>query len=68
MQASRTGLLCILIGFTIATPLMFAPPLKAQDDCRVLSKMLADAQVKLHSTPTHVYTTRRLAAKPFSQR
>jgi outer membrane lipoprotein-sorting protein len=66
MQTARSRLLCILIGFTIATPLMFAPPLKAQDDCKVVYKMLADAQAKLHSTSAHVYTTSKVGSQTFS--
>jgi hypothetical protein len=66
MQTARTRLLCLLIGFTIASPLLFAPPLKAQDDCKVMYKMLADAQVKLHSTPAHVYTTSKIGSQTFS--
>jgi hypothetical protein len=66
MQAARTRLFYILIGFTIAAPLTFAPPLKAQDDCKLMYKMLADAQVKLHSTPAHVYTTSKIGAQTFS--
>ena len=66
MQAARSRLLCILIGFTVATPLMLAPPLKAQDDCRVMYKALTDAQVKLHSTPAHVYTTSKIGSQTFT--
>ena len=66
MQASRTGLLFILVGFTIATPLMFAPLLKAQDDCKAMYKMLADGQAKLHNTPAHVYTTSKIGGQTFS--
>ena len=65
MQTARSRLLCILIGFTVATPLMFVPPLKAQDDCRVMYKALTDAQVKLHSTPAHVYTTSKIGSQTF---
>jgi hypothetical protein len=65
MQIARARLLCILIGFTIATPLIFAPPLKAQADCKVMYKMLADAQAKLHSTPAHVYTTSKIGSQTF---
>jgi outer membrane lipoprotein-sorting protein len=66
MQIARTRLLCILTGFAIATPLMFAPPLKAQDDCKVIYKMLADAQAKLHSTSAHVYTTSKIGSQTFT--
>ncbi len=66
MQAARTGLLCILIGFTIATPLFFTPPLKAQDDCKAMQKTLADAQIKLYNTPAHVYTTSKIGSQTFA--
>jgi hypothetical protein len=66
MQTARTRLLCILIGLVIATPLMFAPPLRAQDECTVMYKMLAAAQAKLHSTPAHVYTTSKIGSQTFS--
>lgn len=65
MRIARTRLLCILIGFAIATPLMFAPALKAQDDCTVMYKMLTDAQTKLYSTPAHVYTTSKIGGQTF---
>jgi outer membrane lipoprotein-sorting protein len=66
MQTARTRLLCLLVGFTIAIPLMSAPPLKAQDDCKTIYKMLADAQVKLYSTPAHLYTTSKIGGQTFS--
>ncbi|MGA8938662.1 MAG: hypothetical protein WB439_05805 [Acidobacteriaceae bacterium] len=66
MQIARSRWLCILIGFTIAAPLMFAPPLKAQGDCAAMYKTLADAQAKLHSMPAHVYTTSKIGSQTFN--
>ncbi|MGA7158125.1 MAG: hypothetical protein WBY53_14830 [Acidobacteriaceae bacterium] len=66
MQTARVRLLCILTGFTIAVPLMFAPQCKAQSDCQVMMKMLTDAQAKLHSTPAHVYTTSKIGSQSFN--
>jgi hypothetical protein len=51
---------------TIAYLLCGALPLTAQDDCKVLKKVGADALHKVHTTPTHVYTTTKINGQSFS--
>ena len=43
-----------------------ALPLSAQDACKVLEKVGADALHKVHTTPTHVYTTTKVNGQSFS--
>ena len=65
METTRTRLLYIVAGFTIAYLLMGASPVMAQDDCKVLEKVVADASSKTFSTPTHVYTTSKIGSQTF---
>jgi hypothetical protein len=55
----------ILVAITVAF-LWGASPLRAQDDCKLLQKVTADALNKVHNTPTHVYTTTRINGQSFS--
>ncbi|MGC1620802.1 MAG: hypothetical protein WA765_20095, partial [Candidatus Acidiferrum sp.] len=57
METTRTRLLYSVVGFTTAYVLMGTPPVAAQDDCKILEKVTADAFRKVHTIPTHVYTT-----------
>lgn len=66
MDTTRTRLLYIMVGFTIEFLLMGAAPLMAQDDCKVMEKVVADATSKIHNTPTHVYTTTRIGGQAFA--
>jgi hypothetical protein len=66
MEMTRTRLFCFILGIVIAPLWMGASPLTAQNDCVVVKKVLADAMSKIHSTPTHVYTTTKIGGKTFS--
>jgi stringent starvation protein B len=59
-------MLSILVAITIAYSMWGASPLTAQNDCKVLKKVAADALNKVHNTPTHVYTTTRINGQSFS--
>src|ERR1700679_2888563 len=59
-------MLSILLAITIAYSMWGASPLTAQDDCKVLKKVAADALIKVHNTPTHVYTTTKINGQSFS--
>jgi hypothetical protein len=50
----------------IAFLLWSASPLTAQDNCKILEKVAADAFNKVHTTPTHVYTTTKINGQSFS--
>jgi hypothetical protein len=65
-RVSTLDILAILVAITIAYLLWGALPLKAQDDCKVLEKVGADALKKVHTTPTHVYTTTKVNGQSFS--
>jgi hypothetical protein len=56
----------IVAGFTIACLLAVAPHLAAQDTCKVMEKLVADASSKVHSTPTHIYTTSKVGGQTFA--
>lgn len=60
METTRTRLLYSVVGFTTAYVLMGTPPVAAQDDCKILEKVTADAFRKVHTIPTHVYTTSKI--------
>jgi hypothetical protein len=45
---------------------MGASSLTAQDNCKVLEQVVADASHKVHNTPTHVYTTTTINGKVFT--
>ena len=66
MEMIRTSLLPIVVGLTIGCLLIVATPLKAQDDCKEMEKLVADAFSKLHSTPAHVYTTSKIGSQSFT--
>jgi hypothetical protein len=63
---SSLHILSIVVAITIACLLWGGLPLSAQDDCKVLKKVTADALSKVHNTPTHVYTTTKINGKSFS--
>jgi hypothetical protein len=65
-RASTLDILSILVAITIAYSLWGASPLAAQDDCKVLEKVAADALKKVHNTPAHVYTTTKINGQSFS--
>jgi len=65
-RASTLDILSILVAITIAYSLWGASPLAAQDDCKVLEKVAADALKKVHNTPAHVYTTSKINGQSFS--
>ena len=56
----------LVAAATIAYLLCGALPLTAQYDCKVLKKVGADALHKVHTTPTHVYTTTKINGQSFS--
>jgi len=66
METTGTRLLHIVVGFTIVYLLVVASLLTAQDDCKAVEKVLADASGKIHNTPTHVYTTSKIGNKTFT--
>jgi hypothetical protein len=66
MQTTRTRLRHIMVGFTIGYVLTGTLPVTAQDDCKVMQKVLADAYSKVHNTPTHVYTTSKIGSQTFT--
>lgn len=66
METTRARLLCIPVGLTIAYLLMDASPVRAQDDCKAMERMLADVFSKVHNTPTHVYTTTKIGNQTFA--
>jgi hypothetical protein len=66
MKMIRTSLLHIVVGLTIGCLLLIATPLKAQDECKEMEKLGADAFSKVHSTPTHVYTTSKIGSQSFT--
>jgi hypothetical protein len=65
-RSSTLNILSIVVATTIAYLLWGALPLTAQDDCKVLEKVTADAFNKVHNTPTHVYTTTKINGQSFS--
>jgi hypothetical protein len=56
----------VVAGFTIACLLAGAPTLAAQDECKAMEKVVADASSKTHSTPTHVYTNSKIDGQTFA--
>jgi hypothetical protein len=56
----------VLVSSVIAFLLWSASPLTAQDNCKILEKVAADAFNKVHTTPTHVYTTTKINGQSFS--
>ena len=66
MNMTRTRLLCAVSCLAVATVLMGAPPLMAQDDCKAMEKMVANAFSQIHTIPTHVYSTTTIGGKAFS--
>jgi hypothetical protein len=62
---STFGILSIVVVIMIAYVLCGALPLRAQDDCKLLEKLTADALHKVHNTPTHVYTTSKINGQSF---
>jgi hypothetical protein len=66
METMRTRLLYVVVGLTIANLLMGAFPLMAQDDCKALQKVVEDATAKVHSIPTHIYTTMKMGSQTFA--
>lgn len=66
MQTIRTRFSSIVFGVTIAYLLTAVSPLAAQDECKVLQKVVANAFTQIHSIPTHVYTTTKINGQAFS--
>ena len=66
MGMIRTKSLYIVVGLTIANLLIGAFPLIAEDDCKTLQKVLADAFSKVHSMATHVYTVTKIGSQTFT--
>ena len=66
METTRTGMLSIAFGVIIACLQMGVSPLGAQEDCKVLEKVVANAFTQIHSIPTHVYTTTKINGQTFS--
>jgi hypothetical protein len=64
-RSSTLNILSIVVATTIAYLLAVPLPLTAQDDCKVLEKVTADAFNKVHNTPTHVYTTTKVNGQSF---
>jgi hypothetical protein len=65
-RASTLDIVSVLVASMIACLLWGASPLMAQDDCKVLEKVAADAFNKVHTTPTHVYTTTKINGQSIS--
>jgi hypothetical protein len=65
-RASTLDIVSVLVASMIACLLWGASPLMAQDDCKVLEKVTADALKKVHTTPTHVYTTTKINGQSIS--
>jgi hypothetical protein len=65
-RSSTLDVLCMVVAITIANLLCGVLPLTAQDDCKELKKVTADALNKVHHTPTHVYTTTKINDQSFS--
>jgi hypothetical protein len=55
-----------VVASMITFLLWSASPLRAQNDCKILEKVGADALNKVHTTPTHVYTTTKINGQSFS--
>ena len=66
MGMIRTKSLYIVVGLMAANLLIGAFPLMAQDDCKALQKVLADAFSKVHTMATHVYTTTKIGSQTFT--
>jgi hypothetical protein len=65
-RASSLEIVSVMVASMIAFLLWSASPLMAQDDCKVLEKLGADALNKVHTIPTHVYTTTKMNGQSFS--
>ena len=65
-RAFTPDIVSILIALTIAYVLWGASPLTAQDECKVVEKLGADALKQVHNTPTHVYTTTKINGQSIS--
>jgi hypothetical protein len=66
IESGTSPLRYIVAAFTIACLLAVTPPLTAQDECKAMEKVVADASSKTHSTPTHVYTTSKIDGQTFA--
>ena len=65
-RSSTPDFLSVVVAIPIAYLLCGVLPLTAQDNCKVLQKVTADAFNKVHNTPTHVYTTTKVNGQSFS--
>jgi len=66
MKTAGSRLLNIVVGFAIGCLLIGASPLRAQDDCKAVEKVVADAFGKIRNIPTHVYTTSKIGSQTFT--
>jgi hypothetical protein len=66
MKIIRTRLFHTVVDFTVGCLLLVASPLRAQDDCKQMERLVADAFSKVHNTPTHVYTTSKIGNQTFN--
>ena len=65
-RASALDIVSVLVASMVAFLLWSGSPLLAQDDCKVVEKVGAEALKNVHTTPTHVYTTTKVNGQSFS--
>lgn len=65
MKTMQSRLLHIAVGSVIAVFLIATTPLRAQDDCKALEKVVTDGFSRLHTMPAHVYTTSKISGQSF---
>jgi hypothetical protein len=66
MKITRTRFFSAASPVAIAFLLAAASPLAAQDECKVVEKIVANAFTQIHTVPTHVYTTTKINGQSFS--
>jgi hypothetical protein len=66
MQTPPSRFFSIVFSVAVAYLLIGISPLAAQDECKVLQKVVANAFTQIHTIPTHVYTTTKINGQSFS--
>ena len=66
MKIIRTRFFSVASPVALACLLAAVSPLAAQDQCKVVEKVVANAFTQIHTVPTHVYTTTKINGQSFS--
>lgn len=66
MKMTWIRLLSRVVAVALASLVMGASPMAAQNDCTTVDKMVANASGQIHSIATHVYTTTKIGGQSFS--